>query len=352
MNKATVTILLLTACVLILAGCAKMSSQPTPASDSDIAAVREITEGGEVEDQEAVFPRNEYGNPVMQWKSSVIEMHLTQAFNTNKDLKGGPFPSSYEELISTGLLPIMFHNRYTGQPVVNTAEYSRGDIYYSVDAISDTLVYSIHFGDQDQTFDPDLTNGQYKPCECDPRYATTDGKTIRWEMRLPSDLLADSPASSDTRESFNIPAGDDSRASIFIVYQSISKFMYKACENLDALPGSLDDYIALIGEKNPSAWINPYTGLSMTEVGWYDVPLYYDWDRLAEPITTLKEDGQNIPEGIAGNYSFNIGDSPLMEGETRAYVKFYFKEPDGSISAYLAIGLGPNEARQMGLEFF
>ncbi|HDS30713.1 MAG TPA: hypothetical protein ENN67_06690 [Firmicutes bacterium] len=271
-------------------------------------------------------------------------MALTFAWNSNRDLIGGPFPESYEELLSAGLLPIKFHNRFTGEPIKDVPEYSPGDLYFSADKVTGVLVYSYYMGEQDQIYNPSISEGKFVPFAGEARYAKTDGKTIAYTYDLSPDGMEDVGSNSYMRETSGMPADDDARASIFALYQVISKFMYKAAGNLDGLPATMDDFIAIVGEKNPVAWTNPYTGQPMREVESYDVPLYYNWERLHDPIEGFFEDQKNVPVSVVGNFSYELFPSPVVDGEMRAYAKFYFKEPDGSISAYLAIALGPEEA--------
>jgi len=321
----------------LFSGCSKVDSQQNSVLQTNPEPIRSTSDNGQNGD--GVFPRNDSGDPSMQWQSMFVYTFLTSAWNENLELKGGSFPQTYDDLISTGLMPIILKNRYTGEAIKSVPDYSPGDFYFSADPATGLLVYAVYYGNQDQIYDPDLTDGKFDVFAGNPRHATTDGKTVRTEI----DFSPEAMNPSYGREWRNIPVGDDARTAIYVVYQSIRPLMYQACDVLEYLPSSLDDYIALVGEKNPAAWTNPYTGGPMTEVGWYDVRNYYNWDPLQEPL--LPENGEDIPDSIAGNYSFSIQPSPKIDGEYRAYAKFYFREPDGSISAYLAFGLGPEESR-------
>jgi hypothetical protein len=86
----------------------------------------------------------------------------------------------------------------------------------------------------------------------------------------------------------------------------------------------------------------------MRQVEWFSVPLYYGVtnDPVVDPIPDITRDRaapSPPPEDIAGNYAYKVAFSPVVDTELRAYTQFYFKQPDGSIAAYLAIGVGPQE---------
>ena len=292
-----------------------------------------------------VMPNNPNGLRWYEWQSGYVHWIAGMAMFTNRNLMGCDFPMDYDELLSSGLLPVIFHNRYTGEPIKSTEEYAPGDIFYGVDLSTSTLTFSIHRGPLDEVFDPESTGGEWLPYRGSLRDSVTDGKTVKMEMVLDPTAFNNSVPASEFREYFRFPLDDDARVRISIVYQFINDLMYQLGGFVDQVPGSLDDYIAMVGEKNPVAWINPYTGEPMRQVEWFSVPLYYGVtnDPVYDPMPDITPDptAPPPPEDIAGNYAYKVGSSPIADTEFRPYAQFYFKQPDGSIAAYLAIGVGP-----------
>jgi hypothetical protein len=107
--------------------------------------------------------------------------------------------------------------------------------------------------------------------------------------------------------------------------------------------GSLEAYIALLGSKNPQAWLNPYTGSPMQEVAWNNnvqVSFYDTPAQMPGNLNYRMPPDPNPSIVYKGNYSCAFGWSDFAQGQLRTCVLFYFEKPDGSISAYLGYGLG------------
>jgi len=326
---------------LILSRRAVPENPPPGSATESQAPISRPVAGSQPE--EGVWLDNPGGSWWYEARGLFIEGAIVSAFNTNRDLKGCAFPATYDELLSYGLLPIIFHNRYTGEPIKSTREYSPGDIYYELNTQTGLYRFWRHQGPLDMCYNPDATGGKELPYAASPRDTVTDGKTIKVEMALGPEAVAGDVPAAYFRESYNIPPDDDARVDIYIVYRWVNDIMYRLGEFVDQVPASLDGYIEMLGERNPVAWTNPYTGEPMKAVGWYDVPLFFLWDPVSEVIPDIDSSAGPPPEGVAGNYSYMVAPSPVVEGEMRSYAKFYFKQPDGSIAAYLAIGVGPKE---------
>jgi hypothetical protein len=144
---------------------------------------------------------------------------------------------------------------------------------------------------------------------------------------------------NNSREFQNIPVDDDARAKIYVVYRCINEIMLQMGQTLDtAQYQTLDDYIAYCGRKNPAAWVNPYTGDAMKEVPWTTVPTYYyenPWGDLLQMVGLVFHPDFPMDE-LPGNYSFTI-DPGSSSRAPSYYAQFYFKMPDGSVAAYIAI---------------
>jgi len=303
-----------------------------------------------------IMPNNASGSRFYEWQSENLQWVLGAAMFTNRDLVGCDFPLEYGGLLSSGLLPVIFHNRYTGEPIKSIEDYTPGDIYYDVDLSTSTIIFCRYQGTQDQVFAPEITEGEWLSYLGSPMDSITDGKTIRTETVLDPTAFNNNVPASDFREYFKFPQNDDARIKVFIVYNFTNDLMYQLGEFVDQVPGSVDDYISMIGEKNLISWTNPYTGEPMEQVEWYNVPLYFGNDPVVDPIPDITPDPNGvsspIPEDIIGNYAYTFGYSPVVENELRAYAQFYFRQPDGSIAAYIAIGVGPQEHREGALKLY
>ncbi|MCX6645026.1 MAG: hypothetical protein NTY09_01505 [bacterium] len=318
----------------------------TPNSNTQGVAIDETRSASGLVD-----PENPNGSWWFEWQSGYVEWIIGMAIYTNRDLMGAEFPANYDELLSSGLMPVIFHNRYTGQPIASTKDYSSGDIYYNVDFSTGLYSYSRYQGPSDQVYDPELTNGEWLPCSGNALDSVTDGKTIKTVAVMDAETLDNPTPASEFREYYNFPADDESRVKVYIVYRFVNDLVYSLGEFVESVPFSLDDYIKMVGEINPVAWANPYNGGQMRQVDWVTVPLCYEFAPIAESIPGITGDNtekvysQEFPD-LAGNYAFKLADSPVVDTEQRAYIQFYFKQPDGSIGAYLAIGVGPAEFHQ------
>jgi len=339
--KAIITGMLL---LILLTACSNQAVETnTTPSDQPQVTPRQI----EGVPTNTVMPNNPNGLWEYELKSGMLDFGVNRAIFTNRDLIGANFPASYEEMIEKGLIPIIFHNRYTGQPIKSIFEYSPGDIFYEADFEAGVYRFYRHQGEFDQNFDPEATDGRDLPWGGNPLTAQTDGKTIKV-----SDVLGLEPMNQPLppdyfRESFGIPVDDEARARIFILYKWFEHEMYQVGDIISSVPTSLDGYIELVGERNPVAFTNPYTGAPMQEVEWYSVRMYNHWQPISEPIDELDGLGETCPPEAAGNYAFITAPSPVAPGENRAYALFYFREPDGSVSGYVSIGVGPVE-KDMG----
>jgi hypothetical protein len=298
--------------------------------------------GSSQESEDGIWPTNTLGDNMYEFLSTLPETLVGFAINMYSDLTEGDIPTSYQDCLDKKLITIICNNRYTGNPIISTEEYSAGDFYYNYDFQSGVCTFKRYQGPNDINYDPDISDGNFMPWGGDPDHISTDGKTFREvNQGFRREEMVDN--FSKWREYFGFPSNDEARVRIFIVYDTVNYLMYQLSQFTDQPPSSLDQYIQMAGAKNPDAWINPYNGQPMREVGWFDVPLYYDWQPVSDPISDLDKGQPANSSEIAGNYAFNLSPSPAVDGADRAYVKFYFRLPDGSIAAYLAIGVSKAE---------
>jgi hypothetical protein len=177
----------------------------------------------------------------------------------------------------------------------------------------------------------------------------TDGRTLYWDEQMDFDwYAANDPGPVRGLDRFGIPADDEARTRVYLVYRAMNEIMCHAGDILASVPSSLDDYVALLGRRNPVTWTNPYTNEPMHEVPWAEVPCYYGANPADDPLPDINAPPQDEAASSepAGNFSYALGLSPVVEGENRGYAQFYFYLPDGSLAAYLAVGKGPQEYAQ------
>lgn len=287
---------------------------------------------------DGVMINNPDGSNYYQLKQGLFQSVINRI--TGSGVTGGP-PSSYEDAIADGVMPIIFANRYTGEDIANTPEYSPGDFYlhFPTEAEPEYNFWQ-YMGDKDNFFDPDaVPEGERKPFYGSWEGETTDGRTSFTDIDVDYQTIADMDV-NHSREFHNIPVDDDARAKIYIIYLCINEILLQTGDTLESVQyQTLDEYIGYCGRKNPAAWVNPYTGDPMKEVPWTSVPVYYYEDPWGDP---LQQAGMvfnpDFPkEELPGNYSFTI-DPGSSSRDPFSYAQFYFKMPDGSVAAYIGIG--------------
>jgi hypothetical protein len=268
--------------------------------------------------------------------SSILDIAMVQSWGI---VVGSQQPSDiYPTLIETGALGIIFSNRYTGQDMIITNEYSPGDIFLKMPTEDDPIYHFWKYmGERDNFYDPSAVGDGLKiPIKGLPE-EKTDGKTIY--IDVPVDV-ADMPLFdlNQSREFCGIPVDDSARARIYSVYRCMAELLMQAAGTLESTPVTLDGYIEILGRKNPVAWTNPYTGDAMMEVEWVQVPTFYyetaSPDPLREQNVTL-DDPQLSDSELAGNYSFFITPPNPDSGKKEVFVQFYFYMPDHSVAAYI-----------------
>ncbi len=320
----------------LAAGCTKTeqiaaSPPETPGENVIDEEVHQVTTVSEPVEE----PYNPDGEPETAFKSLMIRSIIKKASVFYWELMvGGDGPENYESLLEEGILPIIFTNRYTGADIRNTSRYSPGDIYLHFPT-KDNPVFSFwdHYGEKDYAYDPSLAlQGEKHPLQGMDEY-TTDGRTLYLDVEVSPEEMALTSSASGCRERYGIPPDDEARARVLLVFDAMDKIMRSAGSWIDDVPSSLDGYLELVGRRNPVAWTNPYTGEPMHEVPWANVPqCQHTGSPFNEPIPELGNN-KNL-SSLAGNYSFAIGPE-------RDYAQFYFKQPDGSIGAYIVLAKRP-----------
>ncbi len=292
------------------------------------------------EDSEEDTSELEYGNKV-----GMMEQVIMHASNHPWSMLQGGFITSttYESLIESGALAIIFSNSYTGEDIISTREYSPGDIYLGFPTLEDPVYrYWLHLGENDMYYNPDISEpGEREPLEFNPEYST-DGRIFYREYVLDAEAIEYikqevTPAAG--RREQGIPADDIARARVFNIYWTMEDIIRSIGYDMPDPPETLDGYIALLGRKNPISWINLYTNEPMIEVPWVNVPFYVRGNNIPDESPWPQDKIDKEP--LAGNYSFVLGNSPYYpneQGERTACAQFYFYLPSGDIAAYQIMG--------------
>jgi hypothetical protein len=292
-------------------------------------------------------------NAEMAFKSILIHSLIASASSDPWCLiVGGPQPTGYQQLVDSGALPIILANRYTGDDIVSTKDYSPGDFYIEFPtAESPVSRFWTHLGEQDWEYDAalakelaatderrPLSNHPPRPEGADIPSETTNGRTIFEEMSYDQSQIAMgfSCDRAYTRQYFEMPSDDDARARIIVVARAMQEVM-RIWEPIPIPLNSVDGFVNYVGRKNPVAWTNPYTGEPMREVPWNKVAYYEPYPNSKVPFSPTDQapHGGNSP--LAGNYSFTNAPCPSFpdNDKNNVYAQFYFYLPNGTIAAYL-----------------
>jgi hypothetical protein len=342
MKFQTVIFLTLT---LFITGLSLGCSKDEQAASQTVSNLIDSNKIAQHSDLNGVVLNNPSYSEEFLFKESVMQDLIMNAAADYLMLLGHGRPYNYEYLLQMGSLPIIIKNRYTGMDMINTPDYSPGDIYLDLDLENRIYYCNLYMGNQDAAYQPDaVPEGEIKPWNGFPLFMT-DGRTLFTGKELSQEeILPENIDPGPVRERFNIPPDDEARTRIFLVYEAVDAIMSRSDGVIGEILPSLDEYINLIGKKNPVAWINPYTDVAMQEVPWVDVSVsihHFDDSEIEQPISLDQSD--IIASEIAGNYSFRLAPSPAVESENRAYAQFYFYHTDGTLGAYQCMAIGPQE---------
>jgi len=278
-------------------------------------------------------PQNPDGDAEIACKSLMMRTVVQKASSFYWELMvDGEGPDSYESLLEKGTLPIIFANRYTGEDIKITADYSPGDMYLNFPTAEDPVYrFMDHYGDKDLAYDPSVAvPGEKHPLQGMDDYST-DGRILYLDVEVSPEEMAITSSTSACRARYDIPAEDEARARVLVVFDAMDEIMRSAADWITEPPVTIDGYIDLAGRRNPVAWVNPYTGQPMQEVGWVNVPCYQQGALYAGPVPDFGGSVEDIEaSALAGNYSYAFDTE-------KDYAQFYFEQPDGSTGAYLIV---------------
>lgn len=287
------------------------------------------------------LPINANAYPTIAEIVPAIESLVDFAQSTGWEIKvGGEGPKNYQSLLDTGVLSVIFKNRYSGTDIAVSQNYSVGDFYlqYPTKEIPEYHFW-IHNGEFDYAWDSEMAYKgiKHRVKQCLPNYECSfDGRTLFKDSIVdPSLLTPTSP--SGARKRYNIPEDDNARSHMFILAYEIQNLMNQYPKIIQTPLSSHDDCIELFGRKNSVSWTNPYNGEPIKELPWENVTQYM-WDNIYTDSNTQFDTEPNDPPdaySLAGNYSF-VGEKSI-DGDRFVYVQFYFLLPDKKPAAYLVI---------------
>jgi len=242
--------------------------------------------------------------------------------------------SNYNSWIEQGALAIIPRNPYTDEDIKTSLEYSPGDLLIACNRQGFILLF--HSGISDVGYEPDKDNHDvlFYPIFCSMNdNGLTDGRTV-FEFYKYNDGKFDQISSdwSRIREQFYGSFHPIEYTKIYWLHFQVRKFMTAYAQLFENVPDTFDGYINLFGRKNPNAWINPYSGAPMNQVGFPDC-VYGPTPDMKNPTPpvpiSMIEKGHDIYE-YAGNYSYAVFED---EKSSIAVFSIYYLDENNKLRA-------------------
>lgn len=272
-------------------------------------------------------------------KMTAMKMMIFFAENDGRSLLGGVLPVSYEKFIEEGSLVLIPHNRYSEGPVLNVIEHRPGDIFLEYDFEKGTRSFALHNGEKDLLFKPEVCSDSALRRLNNSSDTYSDGKSIFYISDVEEQWFSENNREI-ARESYGIPGDDEARVRVYLLYHVMKDIMQRSGWLFEVPPDDFNYYVEFVGEKNPSAWINLYDGGESREVIFYYPEIVFNAS--GEQDGKLKADFSIIEkidtETLPGNYAYKI--IRLDDGKEIGVALFYFRLPNGEVSAYQAVSMG------------
>jgi hypothetical protein len=247
---------------------------------------------------------------------------------------------NFNSLLNEGLLAIVFRNPYTGSDVKSSLKYAPGDCFISSGKEGNIFIY--HSGDKQRFYEPGRDNYDkltYQAFTEKTMELLTDGRSIINSSKLSadeySDLLANIERGRQNYFGNNYPL---SWIRIWWLNSQMHEIMIRYSFLNEQVPSDISDYLNYFGRKNPSAWVNPYTGSQMQKVSFADCRYFVDrdWELQQAPVPPSFISSRATTDSHAGNYSFDVFDD--AEG-TIAIFALYFVDENNQLSAFVSRGV-------------
>ena len=329
-------------CILMIsyvfsAGCA---TPEAAGSGEEVAESSDEHVSNQLPDDLVILPNSSYSEEFAS-KDRLLNELINIAITESIPLITSDLPLNYETLISSGAIPVIPANRYTGKDVVNTPDYSPGDIYFELDAENEISHYYRYMGPLDLAYKPDaVPAGERRHWSGEPE-AETDGKALYIDAKINLEWFQIDQAAH--RRLRGIPEGDMARSRMYVLNEAMTCIVRAAGMHFDEPPETLDGYIDFVGRRNPIAWINPYTGEEMKSVPWI-MPhkMFAAGSEYNEPMPESLGAGENDElsiENLVGNYAYKVIPSESMPEAKEAHILFYYYLPNKKLGAYYCVGM-------------
>jgi hypothetical protein len=237
------------------------------------------------------------------------------------------------KLIDTGFVAIKPLNPFTGNPMVFSEEYIPGEICVFVGDRTKAEGYFIrHYDPSEPEYDPILVEkGEWIHKEGMAENEYFNGRTFKRVPPGPSEPPADYLT---TRDNWGIINHTDDQIKVESLASQMLSIIGKYSLYYEEVPGDFEVYIDWLGDKNPTAWVNPYTGEPVKQV-----PMVACATSPEDPDAPLDE----IPEDISsfiGNYAYEVYDNGTY---IVSLTRFYYLDEDGVFKSEDIVGF-PCEA--------
>jgi hypothetical protein len=244
----------------------------------------------------------------------------------NRQLYADSFEFNLDSLINNGLMAIIPRNPYTGEDIKSSLDYSPGNCFLAADERGIIFIY--HAGEKEMAFEPNRENNTilaYQKYKNEPENLSDGRSLIHYHKFSPSEYSelvsgGEGMKAGQFKENNN----PEFRKFYWLKRQVFEMMSRYGQVNGDVLQ-SLEDYIDYFGRINPSAWINPYTGQPMEQVG-FTADVSVPPDLLDKP-----QDKSHY----AGNYAFVAFTDKIGNGPEAVFAIYYLK-PDGDLGALVA----------------
>ena len=260
---------------------------------------------------------------------------VSQSF-TSSGLVSDNLLRNINSQIENGYYAIIPRNPYTGEDIKTSLEYSPGDCLFAMNGKS--IVYIQHLGlmDSDCYLDLEGYDNLYvcvQPHGDNESYVT-DGRTeymyYKYREGMYEQYIDELKKQGKRKYGSKYPYEN---TQLHWLKRQMFEILSRYSQDYEDVLPTLEDYLNYFGRKNPSAWINPYTGKPMEQREQFavckDIPNEVT-DLLDRPVLYFKVSEPPYVNYYAGNYSFAV-----VEGKNgpKAVFVIYFLNRENKLEA-------------------
>jgi hypothetical protein len=247
-----------------------------------------------------------------------------------------PFFTS-EKLIAAGFLAIKPSNPFTGNPMLFSEEYIPGEIYFAPRPLAEGDTGFIrHFDQAEPEYDTTLVQkGEWLQKKDLPEekgwfladeYEYFNGQSLKRVLPGPGSLP---PDYLTVRKNWGYEDYPDEQLRVMSIAVQMSSVVGSYSIHHEEAPEYFNEYINWLGQENPAAWVNPYSGEVMKQVPIVACATYPD-----DPNAPLGEMPKDVSPFI-GNYAYKLYDNGQY---TVSLARFYYLDKDGLFKSEDIVG--------------